>query len=150
MDAAEGKRIDMATIEDEIEASTQDTILASSPPKEKEAYKTQCRPTCSKISKNLYEGTIGRKSAEDKTKEKATRATSPFRNPVKITEVDLVSDTEEEKEKPSKEVGYGGGALQVTQNGFTIEVKIQNGVSTNSTTINLTSEATKRNLSNNK
>ena len=93
---------------------------------------------------------IGRKSEEDKTKEKATRATSPFRNPVKITEVDLVSDTEEEKEKPSKEVGYGGSGLQVTQNGFTIEVKIQNGISTNSTTINLTSEATKRNLSNNK
>ena len=106
--------------------------------------------TCSKISKEPQEGVVGRKLEDSKTKGKANRATSPSRNPIKITEVDLVSDTEEEKENPNTEVGHRGSALQVAQNGITIEVKIQNGISTNSTTINLTSEATKRNLSNNK
>ena len=66
-----------------------------------------------------------------------------------ITEVDLVSDSDEEKEKPRKEAGCGERAPQVTQNGFTLELKIQNGDGTNSTTINLTSsEAPKRNASN--
>ena len=43
-----------------------------------------------------------------------------------ITEVDLVSDSDEEKENPRKEVGCGKRALQATQTGFTLEPKIQN------------------------
>ena len=126
--------INLGCSEDEIEEPGQDTNLTARSPKEKEAYKTQCRPACSKIHKEPHEGVTGRKSKG-----------------AKITEVDLVSDSDEEKEKPRKEVGCGGSALQVTQNGFTLEVQIQNGVGTNSTTINLTSsEALKKNLSNNK
>ena len=58
--------IDLATSEEETKASIQDTNLVASPPKEKEAYKTQCRPTCGKISKELQEGVVGRKLEDDK------------------------------------------------------------------------------------
>ena len=66
-----------------------------------------------------------------------------------ITEVDLVRDSDEEREKPMKEVGCGKSALQTTQTGFTLELKIQNGDGSNSTIINLTaSEGRKTNTSN--
>ena len=146
--ATESKMIDLATSEEETEASIQDTNLVASPPKEKEAYKTQCRSTCSKISKEPQKGVVGRKLEDSKTKGKANRATSPSRNPIKITEIDLVSDTEEEKENPNTEVGHRGGALQVAQNGITIEVKLQDGTNISSTTISVTSEATRKSLPN--
>ena len=93
--AVEGKMIDLGASENETKESGQDTNLAVRSSKEKEAYKIQCRPTCSKIPKELHEGVTGRKSKKDKTRKKDTRAASPFRNPAKITEVDLVSDSEE-------------------------------------------------------
>ena len=129
---AEGNMINLGCNEDETEEPSQNANLTARSQKGKEAYKTQCRPACSKIHKEPHEGVTGRKSKG-----------------AQITEVDLVSDSDEEKEKPRKEAGCGGRALQVTQNGFTLELKIQNGDGTNSTTINLTSsEAPKRKASN--
>ena len=69
--AAESKMIDLVTSEEETEASIQDTNLVASPPKEKEAYKTQCRPTCGKISREPHEGVVGRKLEDNKPKGKA-------------------------------------------------------------------------------
>ena len=127
---AQGNMINLECNEDETEEPNQDANLTDR--SQKEVYKTHERPTCSKIHKEPCEGVTGRKSTE-----------------AQITEVDLVSDSDEEKEKPRKEVGCGKRALQVTQTGFTLELKIQNGDGTNSTTINLTaSEGPKRNTSN--
>ena len=131
--AVEGNMINLGCSEDEIEDPGQDTNLTARSPKEKEAYKTECRPACSKIHKEPHEGVTGRKSKG-----------------AQITEVDLVSDSDEEKEKPRKEAGCGGRALQVTQNGFTLELKIQNGDGSNSTTINLTSSEVLRRKASNK
>ena len=121
---AEGNMINLGCDEDETEEPSQNANLT--------VRSLVGRPACSKIHKEPYEGVTGRKSKE-----------------AQITEVDLVSDSDEEKEKPRKEAGCGERALQVTQNGFTLELKIQSGDGTNSTTFNLTSsEAPKRNASN--
>ena len=109
--------INLGCNEDEAEEPNQNANLAAR--SQKEVYKTHGRPTCSKIHKEPCERVIGRKSTE-----------------AQITEVDLVSDSDEEKEKPRKKVGCGKKALQATQIGFTF--------------INLTaSEGPKRNTSNN-
>ena len=127
---AQGNMINLECNEDETEEPNQDANLTDR--SQKEVYKTHGRPTCSKIHKEPCERVIGRKSTE-----------------AQITEVELVSDSDEEREKPMKEVRCGKRALQTTQTGFTLELKIQNGDGSNSTIINLTaSEGMKRNTSN--
>ena len=76
----EGNMINLGCNADEIEEPSQNANLTARSQKEKEAYKTQCRPACSKIHKEPHEGVTGRKSKG-----------------AKITEVDLVSDSDEEK-----------------------------------------------------
>ena len=144
--AAEGKMIDLATSEEETEASIQDANLVASSPGESEEYRTQYRPGCSENPKEPFKGVVERKLEDSKTKGETNRATLPSRNPVKVTEIDLVSDTEEEKENPSAKVGHKGGAPQLAQNGITIEVKLQDGTNISSTTKSVTSEATRKSL----
>ena len=144
------KIIDLANSEEEFEPLIQNTNLVGISPRKNEACRTQFRPVCSKAPKDLFEGAVGRKLEDGKTKEKTKRGSVLPRNPVKVTEIDLVRDPEDKGRKPSTEVEQIGTAPRLAQSGITIEVKLLDGINISTTTINVTSEATRKSLSSNK
>ena len=120
--------------DEEPEALIQDTNLIGLSPIGREASRTH---------RDLLEEVVERKLDDGKIWGKAKRGPVIPRNPVKITEVDLVSDPEDEGEKPGTGGEQTGTSSLLGQGGITIEVKIQNGGGTSSTTIQVSSKATK-------
>ena len=90
------KIIDLVNSEEELEPIIQNTNLVGISPRKNEACRTQIRPVCCKAPKDSFEGAVGRKLEDGKTKEKTKRGSVLPKNPVKITEIDLVSDAEDE------------------------------------------------------
>ena len=127
---AQGNKSNLECNKDETEEINQDANSTNRP--QEEVHKTYERPTCSKTHKEPCGKVTGGKSTE-----------------AQITEIDLVTDSDEEEESPRKEVECGKRSPLATQPGFTLELKIQSSDGSNSTIINLTaSEGMKRNTSN--
>ena len=67
------KIIDLANSEEESEPLIPNTNLVGISPRKNEACRTQLRTVCSKGPKDLFEGAVGRKLEDGKTKEKTKR-----------------------------------------------------------------------------
>ena len=127
---AQGNKSNLECNEDETEEINQDANSTNRP--QEEVHKTYERPTCSKTHKEPCGKVTGEKSTE-----------------AQITEIDLVTDSDEEEESPRKEVVCEKRSPLATQPRITLELRIQSGDGSNSKVINLTaSEGMKRNTSN--